>query len=186
MKLSQAILVAMWGVLLAIPCFAQEMHLRTLAATGTAQEIREALRDTCEVNKRDASGVSTIMLAAGSNHDVGVIALLVSAGADINARSRSGETALFYAAQYNPNPEMIATLLAVGAGLEDRDELGRTPLMAAALRSSNPAVITALLRVGADAKAKSSDGETVLDYAQENPNLSPGSEGFQALQAATK
>jgi uncharacterized protein len=127
MKLSQPILVTVWCALFVIPSFSQEMHLRTLAANGTVKEIREALRETCEVNKRDASGVSTIMLAAGSNHEVGVIALLVSAGADINARSRFGETALFYAAQYNPNPEMIATLLAAGASLEDRDELGRTP-----------------------------------------------------------
>jgi hypothetical protein len=29
-------------------------------------------------------------------------------------------------------------------------------------------------------------GKTVLDYARENPSLSPGSEGFQALQAAMK
>jgi len=186
MRLSRAILVTIWCALFVIPSFAQEMHLRTLAATGTVQEIREAVRDSCEVNKRDASGVSTLMLAAGSNHDVGVISVLVSAGADINSRSKSGETALFYAAQFNPNPAMIATLLTAGGGLEDRDELGRTPLMAAALRSSNPAVITALLKAGADAKAKSSDGKTVIDYAQDNPSLPPEGDVFQTLQAAMK
>lgn len=186
MKLGRAILVIMWCSLLVIPSFAQEMHLRTLAATGTIQEIREAVRDSCEVNKCDASGVSTLMLAAGSNHDVGVISVLLSAGADINSRSKSGETALFYAAQFNPNPEMIAALLTAGAGLEDRDALGRTPLMAGALRNANPAVITALLKAGANAKAKSSDGKSVVNYAQENPSLPSQSDVFQALQAAGK
>jgi ankyrin repeat protein len=161
MKLIQAILVTVWGAFIMIPSFAQEAHLRTLAATGTVQEIREALRDTSEVSKRGA-------------------------GADINARSRSGETALFYAAQYNPNPEMIITLLAAGAAQEDCDALGRTALMAAAWGTSNPAVITTFLKAGADAKAKSSAGRTALDYARENPNLSPGSDGFQALEVAMK
>ncbi len=186
MRFIQAILLTMSGVLLVIPAFAQETHLRTLAATGTVQEIRDALRDTCEVNKQDADGVSTIMLAASSNRDIGVIAVLVSAGADINARSKSGETALLYAAQSNPTAEMITTLLAAGASLQDRDALGRTALMAAAWGNSNPAVITALLKAGADPKAKSSDGKTALDYARDNPSLPPQSDVFQALQAAMK
>jgi ankyrin repeat protein len=186
MKTIQAILVTIWGALVLIPSFGQEAHLRTLAATGTVQEIREALRYSSEVNKRDASGVSTLMLAAGSNHDVGVIAVLISAGADINLRNRSGESALFYAAQSNPNPEMISALLKAGAALDDRDALGRTPLMAAAWGNSNPAVITLLLTAGADAKAKSGAGKTALDYAQDNPSMSAGSEGYQALQEAMR
>ena len=138
MKTIQAILVTIWGALVVIPSFAQEAHLRTLAATGTMQEIQQALRYSNEVNKRDASGVSTLMLAAGNNHDVGVIAILISAGADINLRNRSGESALFYAAQSNPNPEMISALLKAGAALDDRDALGRTPLMAAAWETPTP------------------------------------------------
>jgi ankyrin repeat protein len=97
MKTIQAVLVSIWGALIVVPSFAQEAHLRTLASTGSVQEVREALRYSSEVNKRDTSGVSTLMLA-GSNHDASVIAVLISGGADINARSKSGETALFYAA----------------------------------------------------------------------------------------
>jgi ankyrin repeat protein len=184
MKTIQAILVTIWAALVVIPSFGQEEHLRTLAATGTVQEIREALRYSSEVNKRDASGVSTLMLAAGSNHDAGVIAVLVGAGADINLRNRSGESALFYAAQSNPNPEMISTLLAAGAAVDDRDALGRTPLMAAAWGNSNPAVITLLLKAGADAKAKSGIGKTALDYGRDNPSMSPGSDAYKAIQEA--
>jgi ankyrin repeat protein len=186
MKTIQAILVSIWAALVVIPSFAQEAHLRTLSATGTVQEIREALRYSNEVNKRDASGVSTLMPAAGSNHDAGLIAVLISSGADINARSKSGETALFYAAQSNPNPEMISALLTAGASLEDRDALDRTPLMAAAGGNSNPAVVTLLLKAGADANAKSSVGKTALDYARDNPSMSPSSEAYQAPQEAMK
>ena len=186
MKTIQIVLVTIWGALVIIPSFAQEMHLRILAATGTVQEVREALRYSNEVNKRDASGVSTLMLAAGSNHDPGVIAVLISAGANINAHNTSGETALFYAAQSNPNPELISALLAAGAALEDRDALGRTPLMVAAWGNSNPAVINMLLKAGADARARSGAGKTALDYAQDNPKLSQTSDAYQALQAAIK
>lgn len=187
MKTIQAILVTIWGALVVIPSFAQEAHLRTLAATGSVQEIQEALRYSNEVNKRDASGVSTLMLAAESNHDADVVAILINGGADINARSRSGETVLFYAAQSNPNPEMLSALLAAGAALDDRDALGRTPLMAAAWGNSNPAVVTLLLKAGADAKTKSRVGKTALDYARDNPSMSPpSSDVYQALQEAMK
>jgi ankyrin repeat protein len=120
MKTIQAVLVTMWGARVAIPSSAQDAHLRTLAAIGTVREIREAHRYCSEVKKRDASRVSTLMLAAGNNHDADVITVLINSGADIDARSRSGETALFYAAQSNPNPEMISALLAAGAVLDDR------------------------------------------------------------------
>jgi ankyrin repeat protein len=184
MKAIQAILVTIWGALVVIPSFTQETHLRTLAATATAQEIREALRYSSEVNKRDASGVSTPMLAAGSNHDAGVIAVLINAGADINLRNRSGESALFCAGQSNPNPESV--LLAAGAALDDRDAPGLTTLMTAAWGNSNPAMVALLFQSGADAKAKSGSGKTALDYAWDNPSMSAGSDAYQALQEAMK
>jgi ankyrin repeat protein len=81
---------------------------------------------------------------------------------------------------------MLSALLAAGAALDDRDALGRTPLMAAVWGNSNPAVITLLLKTGTDAKAKSYVGKTALDYARNNPSMSPTSEAYQALQEAMK
>jgi len=186
MKALRALLVVAWGAFLLFPIFPQETHLRILAATGTADEIREALKNSTEITKADFNGVSALMLAASSNQDPAVIALLVSAGADVNGRSVTGETALIYAAESNPNPGAVLALLKAGASLDDRDGLGRTPLMAAAWGNSNPAVISALLKVGADAKAKNYLGKTALDYARENLAFSPDEGVCRALEEAIK
>ena len=44
MKTIQAVLVTIWGAVVVIPSFAQDAHIRTLAATATVQEMltREA------------------------------------------------------------------------------------------------------------------------------------------------
>ena len=186
MKALRALLAVAWGAFFLFPIFPQEIHLRILAATGTADEVREALINSTEITKTDFNGVSALMLAASSNHDPAVIALLVSAGADVNARSVTGETALIYAAESNPNPGTVLALLKAGASLYDRDGLGRTPLMAAAWGNSNPAVIFALLKVGADAKAKNYLGKNALDYARENPAFSRDGDAYRSLEEAIK
>ena len=186
MRTLRALLVLAWGAFLLLPVFSESIHLRILAATGTPEEIKAALRNSDEITKRDATGVSALMLAAASNHDASVIPLLIGAGADINARTRNGETALIFAAECNPNPDAALALLKAGAGLEDRDGLGRTPLMAAAWGNGNPAVVSALLKAGADAKARSYDGKTALDYARQNSAFPADGEAFRALQDAVK
>ncbi|MGA2766468.1 MAG: ankyrin repeat domain-containing protein [Spirochaetia bacterium] len=182
----RVIVLAILGAFVLSPICAQELHLRSLAATGTVEEIREALKSSCELTKPDKNGVSALMVAAGSNHDPNVISLLVAAGADVNARNKLGETALICAAQSNPNPDVAKALLASGAALDDRDGLGRTALMAAAWGNGNPAVASALLTAGADANAKSRLGKTALDYARDNPRFQRDSDAWRALESATK
>ena len=182
----RALWVLAWGAILLAPVFSESVHLRILAATGSVDEIKAALKNSDEITKRDSTGVSALMLAAASNHDPGVIPLLISAGADINACSSTGEDAVIYAAESNPNPEVVLALLKAGAGLEDRDGLGRTPLMAAAWGNSNPAVVTALLKAGANAKARSYSGMTALDYAQGNSAFPLDGPACRALEDAVK
>jgi ankyrin repeat protein len=186
MRTARVLLVLAWGAILLAPTFSESVRLRILAATGTMDEIRAALKNSGEITKRDSNGVSALMLAAARNHDPAVISLLISAGADINARTVTGETALIYAAEYNPNPDAVQALLKAGASLEDRDGLGRTPLMAAAWGNSNPAVVAALLKAGANAKEKSYDGKTALDYAENNSAFPTDGDACRALQDAMK
>jgi len=173
MRTLNRLVVTFFGISLLFPAIAiaQEAHLRTLAATGTVEQINEALKGTCEITKQDDTGESAIMLAAAYNHDPRVIPLLVSAGANINARNTSGETALIMAAEYNTVPEVITELLKAGADLEDRDGLGRTALMTAAWGNPNPEVTISLLKAGANAKARSYSGQSALEYAQSNERL---------------
>ena len=185
MKITRRLMVAFWGAFLLLPIYAQEPHLRTLAATGQWMRSRDALRSSSEITKGDANGVTALMLAAGSNHDPAVISLLVGAGAPVSVKSVIGESPLIFAAEYNPNPDIALTLLKAGADLEDRDGLGRTALMAAAWGNPNPAVVLALLKAGANALATSRVGKTALDYAEENSKLPRDSEAFLALTKAT-
>jgi len=185
MKRIVAVLVMAWGTFFLLPSFAQVSSLRVLAATGTAQEIRAALQYGGEVSKRDANGITALMLAAANNRDPAVIPILISAGADINGHSVSGETPLIFAAEQNPNPEMIEALLKAGARIEDQDGLGRTALMAAAWGNSNPEVISALLKAGANRKIKANDGSFAVDYARNNPKLA-GTDVCQLLEGEAK
>ena len=180
------LVVASLGILLFFPgvAMAQEAHLRSLAATGTVDQLKVALHSTSEITKQDSSGESALMLAAAYNHDPLVIPLLIGAGANINARNDSGETALIMAAEYNTVPEMITELLKAGADLEDRDGLGRTALMTAAWGNPNPEVTISLLKAGANAKARSYSGQSALEYAQSNERLL-GTDGYRLLEKET-
>ena len=152
---------------------AQPPRLRTLAATGTPEEIQTAIKDGANVNENDGAGVTALMAAAGSNQDASVIPVLLRLGADINARSRSGETAMIYAAEYNQSPETIAVLLKSGASIDDTDLMGRTVLIHAARCNPNPDIIPALLKAGASLNRYDTNGMTPLMYAAwENPNPS--------------
>ena len=117
------------GLLLASPLVAQDLHLRVLAATGTAEEVKKALQKGGDFNDHDGTGVTALMAAAGNNHDADVILVLLQFGAAVDTRDTNGETALMFAVERNADPVVIAALLSRGAGIETRDKLGRTPLI---------------------------------------------------------
>jgi 6-phosphogluconolactonase (cycloisomerase 2 family)/uncharacterized caspase-like protein len=143
-----------------------------LAITGTADEVRTALRSVADINARNKDGWTALMLASRDNQKPEVIALLLKAGADTSARdSRYGRTAQMWAAADNQNPEVLKALLNGGADINFRNMDGETALMAAAANNQNPEVIMMLLRAGADAKAKDSAERTAFDYAQGNGTL---------------
>ncbi len=117
--------------LLLIPTMvaAQATDLVSMAATGKAQEIRQALANGAKANDQDALGRTVLMLAAAWNPDPQVIELLVKAGASVNARGPRGWTALMMAAYNNPNPEVVLALLDAGADARLRSEAGWTALV---------------------------------------------------------
>jgi DNA-binding beta-propeller fold protein YncE len=156
-----------------------------LAMTGTAQDVRTAIRSVADINARNMDGWTALMLASRDNSNPEVIAVLLKAGADLSARdSRYGWTALIWAAADNPNPEVITALLNGGADINARNMDGENALMATAANNPNPQVIMILLRAGADAKAKDSAGRTAFDYAQGNEKLK-GSAAYLKIKEAS-
>jgi len=108
---------------------------------------------------------------------VGIVKLLLAAGADPNAKGnhRCGRP-LHYAADgyvlvpaWNP-PEQVKTvraLIAAGAEINAQDKNGATALHRA-VRTRSAAAVGALLEAGADIEAKNNSGSTPLHLAVQN------------------
>ena len=145
-----------------------------LCASGTTQEIVDALNSGANVQARDAESMTGLMYAVEKNPNSAVIPILIDAGMNVNARGGHNMTALMVAARSNRNPGIIALLLNAGANIEARDENGMTVLMFAAAFNKNPDVIAILLDAGADINARTGRGMTALMFAaamNNNPGI---------------
>ena len=150
-----------------LPASAQSLLDREWMAQATPAKV-QALLGRTDVNARTEGGDTPLLLAAASNKDPAVAALLIDRGANINARNRIGLTPLHVSAAFNKTPAVIALLLDRGADINAQTEDGDTPLHAAALGNAPPAVFTLLLDRGADATLRSKSGELPIDYVDEN------------------
>ncbi|TVR52637.1 MAG: ankyrin repeat domain-containing protein [Spirochaetaceae bacterium] len=86
--------------------------------SGTADDVRAALRAGADLDARDRYGLTPLMYAARYNRSVEVLRLLLDAGADVNARDSDGNTALMSAAGSNENPEITQLLIDAGARVD--------------------------------------------------------------------
>ena len=110
----------------------EEQQERSKIAYKEAQKAyRKALRSPGAVDKRNAEGMTPLMLAAEAN-DLGPAIELVAKGALVNARSSGGWTPLMFAARRG-NVEMVRFLLEHGASTKVMDKDGRTPLLCAVI-----------------------------------------------------
>src|SRR5690625_1262242 len=151
-----------------------------LAATGTAEQVREAIAAGANIEARDDNGVTPLMLAsAGGSADV--VQALLAAGANTEARDAEGWTPLMWASMLG-SADVVQALLAAGANTEARNDNGRTPLMYASWFGSAD-VVQALLAAGANAQAQDQAGNTAWTYAQENKKLI-GTETYWRLNDA--
>jgi len=132
-----------------------------LVRTGSVEEIRDALEEGADVNKRTERGETPLMLAAASNREPYVITLLLDYGAALEARDNKGQTALYLAARYNTNPGVLRNLVTKGAAVNIVTSDGTTPLMAA-LESSSREKFDILLRNGARVDQRDNQGRTIL------------------------
>jgi len=133
--------------------------------SNPADGLRSALASGAEVNARDASGATPLILAAWLGTPTEAVKVLVDAGADVHAVSHGGITPLMAAAR-SAWPETLALLRAAGADPNQRLDGGLTPLlMAAAAGSGETTLYQGLLEAGADALARTADERTALMLA---------------------
>ena len=140
--------------------------LRTAALNGDLQTVNKSIEQGILVDDTDELGRTALMFAAFNGH-FEVIELLITDGADVNLVNDEGRTSLMFAAS-GPFPETVLRLLDNGAEVNRSDSVEEwTPLMYAAAEGNNE-VIELLLEHGANPKAMDADGETAIDFAENN------------------
>ncbi len=137
------------------------VDLLTARKGGTAK-VNDLLYKGSDVNVKDESGLTALMLVAMDGHSDVVMALL-DRGADVNCRDAQGMTALMYAI-LKSHTHVIRLLLDKGADVNAKRNKGRTPLMMAA-EEGVAEIVKILLSKGADLNAKDDSGFTALIVA---------------------
>ena len=106
----------------------------------------------------------TLLHSGAYGGHVGVLQVLLAAGAEVNAKDNNiGWTSLHWAAQ-NGRAEMVKVLLAAGAEVDAQEEFGSTPLHYAA-EEGHAEVVKGLIAAGAAVNTRSDEGWTPLHGA---------------------
>jgi uncharacterized protein len=85
------------------------------AAAGNGDTVKSLLTATdIDVNVRDETGATPLILAARNGHD-GVVKTLLIARAEINAKDNQGKTAMMYAST-GGHDDTVRALVQAGAG----------------------------------------------------------------------
>ena len=141
-------------------------NLRSAALNGELQSVRKAIEQGIEVDEGDELDRTALMLASYNGHTE-VVWELFSAGADVNKANEEGRTPIMFAAS-GPFSETVQLLTENGAELNQQDSVeGWTALMYAAAEG-NTDVIEILLAHDSDPSLEDDDGETAVDFAENN------------------
>ena len=141
-------------------------RLREAALAGQLDRVRQGLEQGVDVNAAGQDGRTALQLAAFDGHSR-IIELLLERGAKVDVVDVSGRTALMYAAT-GDNVESVQLLLQAGADPNRIDSQEHfTPLMFAAAEGQLE-VVRVLLDHGAQRSLEDVDGETALEFAEQN------------------
>jgi hypothetical protein len=165
------VLPILWLTLVAsvaLKDFYYSNNIVTAASDGHTDLVRELINQGVDVNSKNSSGFTALIIASQAGY-IETIKALLAAGADVNARNIEGETALYYAALHG-RYEVVKELISAGADVNLKAYGGRTPLMATAIGKYpiNVEIARALLAAGADPDPREDHGRTALIIAIEN------------------
>ena len=171
-------LVDKWKVILYSNRYASDINL---------DEVRQALEEGANVNRKNENGWSVFLHAAWLGHS-DLVKLLLENEADVNQQDSSGMTALMHAA-FSGNSNVARVLLEYKADPDKQDRNGMTALIRAA--HHNPNIVKSLLAHGADPSKRANNGDTALSFAlrfvnfKANPDLKERrSEAIKLLRRA--
>lgn len=137
------------------------------------EAIKDAISAGADVNERKDYR-TPLMTAFSCTHDVDIMRLLLTSGADVNAYNGYGETALHKVVSFYDEIEIAKLLIEFGANVNAQNSVKQTPLMhlvkndylwAGQGDCSAVDFFYVLLDSGADIHLQDRDGETALHYA---------------------
>jgi len=166
MVLKRALVLALALPLLLAGCKGKSdpgADLIQAAGKGDTASLKALIAKRADVNARNPSGYTALMVAIDGGHAETVRALLDS-GADANAKTNDGYSPLMHAADRG-DLGIATALLDKGADVNARNGYGDSELGWATSRGRID-MVRLLLDRGADANAKNTEGETALDRAK--------------------
>ena len=134
-------------------------YARTFAQRGDVETLRALLDAGCDVDERDFSGFTPLMVAAREGH-ADCARLLLQRGADLHnlsddgSKDPLGSTAAHIAAERG-HKDVLLALLDAGCGVDVKDKWNHTPLRMAlhyAVSGGSPDCARLLLRRGANVR----------------------------------
>lgn len=140
--------------------------LRNAALRGQTATVRRAIEQGIKAQAADSSGQTALMLAAFNGHS-DIIRYLLDEGSSVNTANTEGRTPLMFAAS-GPFPESVQLLLDAGADVNAMDTVEQWSALMFAAAEGQTEVVRILLTNRADPSLKDKDGETALDFAQNN------------------
>ena len=148
-------------------CPDTELHMAAYLGS-TKRTIDVLLRGSIEVNQRNNTGWTPLMLAAQEGHS-GVAEILLARKADVSMAEDSGYTALHLSAQEG-HLTVTKYLISAGADVAARRPEGATPLHLAS-QHGHSEVMVALIEAGADVDSRGNAGATPLCHVATNGSL---------------
>lgn len=144
-------LLSAWLFLTASPFLAaghaMDLSLHKAAAADDAAEIAALLAKGAEIDARDGSGATALLVATHGNK-VDAARALIEAGADVNAKDDISDSPYLYAGARG-HLDILKLTLAHGADLKSINRYGGTALIPAAERGHVETVDT-LIKAGVD------------------------------------
>jgi len=156
------LLIALLGI--CSPVLAEDRAIHRYAAHGNIEEVNRLITaHPIMVNKQDASG-ATPLISATSNSEAGMVAFLLSKGADPNIANNGGAAPLHYASSaLRANTRMADLLRQHGAIIYVRNRDGGTVLHSAA-GAAVPAMIRYWLDQGMGVHVTDNYGRQPIHY----------------------
>ncbi len=126
------------------------------------QQVKALLSEGLDVNVKDETGKTPLMLAAQKGY-ARVGNILIAAGADANAADNAGDTPLILACSGQGDGDiMVPILLEAGADVNAVNVNGETALWKAVMQTNDVELVRLLLSKGADPNVCNKEGVALL------------------------